>query len=137
MTIRDKVINAFKKLGPSSPSKIAEYTKLDYKQVSGAVTQLTKQGRLQKVSRGTYTYVWSESEKPQPTHMLLNVETGEITREEVPEVEELPVFTDQDDHIEFFNGFIEWISSEHDIPGDVLDEIAFLATYYSKYVYLR
>lgn len=144
MSIRNKVLAAYKKISPATVKEASIYTRLDYKQVSGAVTQLAEQGRLERVSRGTYTYVWDKSEKPvldskleettvvmDDTRMMIDTETGEITRE--PAIDEsmsdwvqfTNVLTDQD--------FLQFLS-DHSVPLDLINELVLLSYYYQRYV---
>ena len=117
MSICNKVLAADKKISPATPRQVADYTKLEHKQVSGAVTQLAEQGRLDRVSRGVYTYVWDKSEKPTAVISSENTEAVVVIDEESKETQD---FTD--------------FLLDHGIEQDVIDQIILLSDYYTRYV---
>lgn len=135
MSIRNKVLGAYKKISPATVKQAADYTKLDYKQVSGAVTQLTEQGKLERVGRGTYVYIWDESEKP-----VLNTKLEETTvvMDSEPEVE-VPIV---DDNVLDFVRFTDVLTNQeflqfledHDVPLELINELVLLSYYYQRYV---
>ena len=117
MSIRKKVIEAYQKISPATVKDVAEYTKLEYKQVSGAVTQLAEQGKLKRVDRGTYIYVWDKSEKPS---VISNTLMSDEEAVDEPLEEYLPSL----------NQFI----IDHGIDEDTLHQIELLTEYYERYV---
>lgn len=135
MSIRNKVLGAYKKISPATVKQAADYTKLDYKQVSGAVTQLTEQGKLERVGRGTYVYIWDESEKP-----VLNTKLEETTvvMDSEPEVE-VPIVEDNVlDFVRFTDvltnqEFLQFLG-DHDVPLELINELVLLSYYYQRYV---
>lgn len=136
MSIRNKVLAAYKKMSPATPRQIADVTKLNYKQVSGAVTQLAEQGKLERVSRGTYIYVWDKSEKP-----LVKVPEGlsaeaayesgarwNAERAEEKTIVDTPVEV-YDENPAFYDFLLD-----HGIEADVIDQIVLLSDYFTRYV---
>lgn len=135
MSIRNKVLAAYKKISPATVREASIYTRLDYKQVSGAVTQLAEQGKLERVSRGTYTYVWDKSEKPV---LDTKLEETTVVMDSEPEVE-VPIVEDNVlDFVRFTDvltnqEFLQFLG-DHDVPLELINELVLLSYYYQRYV---
>lgn len=131
MSIRNKVLAAYKRISPATPRQVADYTKLEYKQVSGAVTQLAEQGKLERVSRGVYTYVWHENEKRLADRLIGNTKLEETTVVISNESTDAAVVIDQESNET--QAFTEFLI-DHGIEQDIIDQIVLLADYYTRYV---
>lgn len=127
MSIRNKVLAAYKKMSPATPRQIADVTKLNYKQVSGAVTQLAEQGKLERVSRGTYIYVWDKADKPIPT-------VDDIKRFNQTKLEDTTVVVDTPVEVYDENQAFYDFLLDHGIEADVIDQIVLLSDYFTRYV---
>lgn len=136
MSIRNKVLAAYKKISPATPRQVADYTKLEYKQVSGAVTQLAEQGKLERVSRGVYIYVWDENEKPLvkvPEKMSAEDVYEDVARWKAARSEEKTVVGTPPEAYDPNKAFYDFLL-DHGIDPDVIDQIVLLSDYFNRYV---